>query len=566
MASGSDLRNSALWAAWGDALGFITELADVQAVNRRAGVSRVSLPVPWRRRLGGRFGVDVELPEGTYSDDTQLRLATSRAIRPDGTFAVEAFSRIELPVWLAYALGGGKASKAAARNMAKSRTTWTSNFFRTSEANYLASGGNGAAMRIQPHVWSCGDLTDPTRVLAGVMRNTICTHGHPRALVGTAFHALSLAQTLETGDVPGPDGWTTIAEQLRSLRTVLKADEDIEQLWVSAWERLAARPLEPALDEAVDEVVHDIRKAEAIVRDGQGSPQDLVEDLGALAPRERGSATKCGVLASVIAWVGRPDPQATLVSVANVLGSDTDTLASMTGALLGAMCRSRPPTDVQDAAFISNEAVRLKSIADGKGPSAFVYPDALTFRLPKSVIDFVGVADGALALAGLGALQQVSEPIQSREETYQWMQLAHGQRVFVRMRGKPRPLDAGLLPRAGSSWTAPAGGRGSSGGGAARRTNDTQQLFDTEGHATAPSPRHESTTEKRSSSRPTKPLSVEELAQRVVRAGFPADLIGRYVSDLATNGDYGVQNAAAFASLVASAMRTSKGRTSRRDA
>jgi len=93
----STIRNSALWAAWGDALGFPTELTDEQGVIRRVGTPIVVTPKSWRRRVGGRFGVVVELPAGAYSDDTQLRLATSRAIRGDGSFAVEAFAKIELP-------------------------------------------------------------------------------------------------------------------------------------------------------------------------------------------------------------------------------------------------------------------------------------------------------------------------------------------------------------------------------------------------------------------------------------------------------------------------------------
>ena len=73
------VRNSALWAAYGDALGFISELAPtVAALGRRIGRDRVDELQPWKRRIGGKFGVELELPAGVYSDDTQLRLATSR--------------------------------------------------------------------------------------------------------------------------------------------------------------------------------------------------------------------------------------------------------------------------------------------------------------------------------------------------------------------------------------------------------------------------------------------------------------------------------------------------------
>src|SRR2546425_10102720 len=114
------ILNSALWAAYGDALGFITELADRSTLRRRTGMSEVHEAIPWKRGVGGKYGATVELPAGCYSDDTQLRLATSRAIRGDGYFDVESFAKIELPVWLSYSLGGGTSTKAAASGLSRS--------------------------------------------------------------------------------------------------------------------------------------------------------------------------------------------------------------------------------------------------------------------------------------------------------------------------------------------------------------------------------------------------------------------------------------------------------------
>ena len=80
----------------------------------------------WKRRVGGRNGVIVPLPAGCWSDDTQLRMAVSRSINRHG-FDVETFAHIELPVWPSYALGGGRASKAAAKNLANPKTLWYAN-------------------------------------------------------------------------------------------------------------------------------------------------------------------------------------------------------------------------------------------------------------------------------------------------------------------------------------------------------------------------------------------------------------------------------------------------------
>src|SRR6266571_942461 len=135
------VQHSALWAAYGDALGFITELVDNAGLKRRIKASYVTSAVAWRRLVGGRFGAEIDLPAGCYSDDTQLRLATSRAIRGDGTFDVEAFVKVELPVWLSYALGAGRGTKLAAASLKSPDVAWFSNFFDKSKVRYVDCGG-----------------------------------------------------------------------------------------------------------------------------------------------------------------------------------------------------------------------------------------------------------------------------------------------------------------------------------------------------------------------------------------------------------------------------------------
>ena len=66
-------------------------------------------------------------------------MAVSRSIGSHG-FDVETFARIELPVWPSYALGGGRASKAAAKNLGKSSALWYANTYR----GWKNAGGNGS--------------------------------------------------------------------------------------------------------------------------------------------------------------------------------------------------------------------------------------------------------------------------------------------------------------------------------------------------------------------------------------------------------------------------------------
>ena len=89
-------RNSMLWAAYADALGFISELVDHKGLKRRTKGAELDRLMAWRRRVGGRGGVDVVLPAGCWSDDTQLRMAVSRTITHHG-FDIETFSALSCP-------------------------------------------------------------------------------------------------------------------------------------------------------------------------------------------------------------------------------------------------------------------------------------------------------------------------------------------------------------------------------------------------------------------------------------------------------------------------------------
>ena len=219
------------WAAWADALGFISELTTEAGLRRRLRGRPLTEPVEWVRRVGGKFGVDVTLPAGCYSDDTQLRLATARAIHANG-FDAEAFAVVELAVWPSYALGGGRGSKAAAANITKASTPWFGNFYE----GCLDAGGNGVAMRIQPHVWAAPQPAAVGPHILDVIVNGATSHGNPRALVGAVFHALSLGMTLHDGHVPSPERWPELLDATDQAVNLIDEHPQLASVWRPAWE------------------------------------------------------------------------------------------------------------------------------------------------------------------------------------------------------------------------------------------------------------------------------------------------------------------------------------------
>lgn len=423
---------SALWAAAGDALGWITELSRGEAgVAHRTGSTTVSEPVDWQRMIGGRLGPRVHLPAGTYSDDTQLRLSVSRSIRGDGNFDVEAFAKVEITVWPSYALGAGLGTKAAAAHLARRSVNWFSNFFDSSGQTYINGGGNGAAMRIQPHVWSSAD-SDVAMI--DVLRNAIVTHGHPHGFCGAVFHARCVSHALIHAAVPGPEDWARFVREFDDIPRLISADAQLAAFWLSAWEDAAGKSLQQAIAELQNEALNDVRAVSGKFSGAPGRDYlSALDQIGCLSQRFRGSGQKTALAAAVLCWLFRDRPLAdALIVAANALDSDTDTIATMAGAIGGCVSRSEPEWSVQDRDYIVREARRLAAISAGTPQDSFTYPDLVHWTPPTKQTAAVGVSARGFALIGLGEIEPIGQEYAAGDAVWQWFKLPFGQTVMAK--------------------------------------------------------------------------------------------------------------------------------------
>ena len=479
---GDQVRRSALWAAYGDALGWISELVDEKGLNRRTLGKPLRQPIAWKRRIGGRAGVTVDLPVGCYSDDSQLRLATARSIRPDG-FDVEAFSKVELPVWPSYALGGGRSTSAAAANLAKPRVQWFANTFK----GWGNSGGNGAAMRIQPHVWVASAPDAPNSFLLDVVRNALCTHSHPNGLMGAVLHSLTLSSAMRDGHYPSPDDLMDAAKVAAEIPELIDRDIEISQYWRPTFERDSGKFAE-AWGNTVDECRTAIEAiAEIPKQESEKGYEAIVNCLMLRDPVKRGSGMLTALAAVGLIWC-EPRPEEALRIAANVMGTDTDTIATMAGAILGVNAVSDPPVEVLDTELFISEAHRLSAIRDGQKPPSHQYPDLLRWSAPKTQADALFGADGGeFGVEGLGRGEPLGQPIASPDPgfVWQWFKLEFGQTLLIKRRivlaARTNPMrslsstgttneipNRGSVPTRGGSSQTRADGLSSSDPGASR--------------------------------------------------------------------------------------------------
>jgi ADP-ribosylglycohydrolase len=552
------IRASALWAAYGDALGFISELTDRNGVRRRANVDHLSTTVAWTRRIGGQFGPTVTLPAGTVSDDTQLRLATSRSIRPNGAFDVETFSEIELTSWPAYALGAGRGSRAAAANLRKRDVTWATNFFDAKSTKYVNGGGNGAAMRVQPHVWAAPEDAPPYSWLADVIVNSITTHGHERGFVGAAFHAACVSLALAERRVPGPDDWPRLLVELGRLPTVIREDDRLSEIWLRLWEKRTERALEAAVKTVIEELAADIRPLATVsVGQGRSAYVDAVESIRAYEPAQRGSGTKTSVLAALVAWLYAEQPADGLSATANFLGTDTDSIATMAGAILGAAGAggAEIPGEVQDHDYIVREADRSWAAASARRPPAFPYPDVLGWRPPRTGADVVVADSEQLHVVGLGPAVAAGKPYFTGGKTpgvWQWVELWYGQTLIAKRRERPPKLAASHRVEPSTTYVQTT---------LAERPAEPSDPARNEPSARArpsgPEPRIED--RRRRPLPPRQPQrrerTLDEITDDVIRAGLTDSAIGAGLREVAGHAE-GVEGGLGFAAIIVKALAT----------
>lgn len=579
MARLTAIERSALWAGWADAMGFATELATESLVARRTGRSRMTSLVPWRRRVGGRAGPTVRIPSGMYSDDTQLRLATSRAIRGDGTFDVEAFAGVELPVWRSYALGAGRGSTTAASSLARSNTSWFSNFFSDARAKYVEGGGNGAAMRIQPHVWASPTPKDPSSFMTDVIRNSVCTHGHARGIVGAAFHAGVLSCALADNTVPGPTDWKNVLAELSGLQEYVDVDDTLGTLWRPTWERITGTKLSGAVAEHLDECNAYVDEIHQVVSLSDAEPHlqycELANRLNARDPGVRGSGTLTAVLGAALAWLAGNQPVETLIGAVNELGTDTDTIATMAGAILGAGIEQAPPSGLADAVMIAREARRMEDIGRGVDVEDFRYPDLLGWNAPKTQIEAVGIGEGErLALSGLGYFNPNSEVEATSRDTeyvWQWQELTFGQSMLIKRRRRPLVLPTGNRPKLSQPASALRSEAETRTGqlellGQERDTGNGSQAVQGKLKPPAvgrPERVGRSDQARHADDRKSEAVGVETFVDAIVRSGFEAQLIGSAFIQV-SKGERGFEDAIALAALLAKELRKKHDASGRR--
>jgi ADP-ribosylglycohydrolase len=311
-------KNAVLCACFGDALGLPNELPD-RIMERGSEGALIS----YKRKTGGKyFPTLVDVARGTISDDSQSIIMVLRSLQFSNW--IEHFYFKELPQLPSYGFGVGSATKDACKVLLRKKYPWDAK----NPEGYYNAGGNGGAMRILPHIFKAKTIEE---LMEDIQLNTIATHGHPVGIIGAMLYGYALKLIYDNPEVvkdkfdfimsicQGVTQWGTF---YRSNEISQKFLEKAPAWWQGVWDKTAC--------EVCDLLLNSLEI---------GSVSELVKRLK-LDGELRGSAVLCAVGCAVLSGVS--DMEGTLFEVASYQGLDTDTMASMLGAMYGLRGYSHP--------------------------------------------------------------------------------------------------------------------------------------------------------------------------------------------------------------------------------
>ncbi len=349
--------------AAGDALGWPQEF-----ISRSQKLKPTSIFRDWERRGGGRFLPHTEvIRAGEYSDDTQLTLAIARSRINAGPLWWSYFTKTELPLWMLYERGGGGATKRAAASWLRGVAPWKQSAV-VAVNRYFNAGGNGVAMRVVPHAIFHAEDDEPSALIKDVLIDGIATHGHPRALIGATAYAYAA-------------WWLLRVQHTVSFGELLTVLLDSSSMWGGSpsnikkeWSDAANSSLhnyKKLWEEVVDETCHLLEIAlEGLHEGALADDHDVLSRIGVFS-KEKGSGTVSAAAAIYLSARHAAQPIQGVLRAAFALGSDTDTIASMTGGLVGALGGSDwLPSEwsaVQDLQYLRKTANKLASRATQEG-------------------------------------------------------------------------------------------------------------------------------------------------------------------------------------------------------
>lgn len=306
-------RGLLLGAAIGDAWGAPVEMTDLESMMTTYGPKGPSFP------------------EKAYvTDDTQMMLALADALRDrdDGEQVRRSIAR-EYLAWLTEVTPDRFPGHTCLESLGRLRDM--GGYHSWAKATSMESKGNGANMRVA----IAGLLPDEFMLPVAAWQAAL-THAHPTAVVSAMATAVLTAVAVESA--PERDfAW---------LDTALEwVDSEPDLSWAEEWLGPVADRASKTVEDYLSEGFYDLQRTLWTAQEGAG---DMESDPSA---RVGGGVTADGALATSLLCLDMLGHSAEWCLRRSVVtGGDSDTIACITGALLGA----KKGTAIWDQAWVDS--------------------------------------------------------------------------------------------------------------------------------------------------------------------------------------------------------------------
>lgn len=219
--------------------------------------------------------------------------------------------------------------------------------------------------------------------------------------------------------------------------------------WVGLWQQATGEEFRDVWRSTSDEfcvAVKDAMGQTDAAENVEAAYVRVVDRLGLREPKQQGSGILTTVAAVALAAQASKAHEGVVVA-ANAVGTDTDTIASMAGALLGACDgATSPPEEPLDSDYLRAAADRLVAVSRGEQATNYTYPDLLTWSAPATLADALVSDNGDLAVEGLGPAERMAVDATynaRRNFAWEWVRTNFGQSLLIKRRPEVKPLEAG---------------------------------------------------------------------------------------------------------------------------
>lgn len=400
-------RGAMLSFAIGDALGWPFENV---SKNLNRDNNQVNGFLKWVRRVRSPFWHDETVGAGEYSDDTQLVLAVGRSLLSENW--VEHLKSKELPFWLTYERGGGRAILKAARGLCGGDVSSTEDLAK----EYFAAGGNGGVMRILPHIiyHSDGTIED---IIDEVVEDVIISHGHPRAILGAACYTFAVHYLLQKDS---PLSFAELAKVLHSERKRWGAAPNKARFskWLDYAKSFCPYDFNTEWNRCYIEMRVALGNIISSLDEGfMSDDSKILESIGTFS--KAGGAGDVSTLTAIYLFSKYVNaPELALGISAHLKDADTDTIAALTGGLLGAILGTE---------WIPYE---WRNVQDWKYISALA--DSLVNKENSIGMDKIADSNCDSPIGKMKLISQVSIPSRYSIIKIEKYMLEYGQSIYIK--------------------------------------------------------------------------------------------------------------------------------------